>query len=60
MIFTEGITQHTHTHIKRKYYFYHLFCAMYTIGGANSEITSVLLFFITKLLHIEITPNYLK
>lgn len=25
----------THTHIKRKYYFYHLFCAMYTIGGKN-------------------------
>ena len=34
----EGITQHTH--IKRKYYFYHLFCAMYTIeekkNGAKS------------------------
>ena len=52
----------THTHIKRKYYFYHLFCAMYTIEEKKTERNhfSTAVFFITKLLHIEITPNYLK
>lgn len=27
----------THTHIKRKYYFYHLFGAMYTIGEREGK-----------------------